>query len=63
MVDEPVIDPRKIRPDLRPGLAELLIKACAPVKAERFSTAAEMRDALRKARVELASYTLPQASS
>jgi serine/threonine protein kinase len=53
MVDEPVIDPRKIRPDLRPDLAEFLIKACAPVKAERFSTAAEMRDALRKVRAEL----------
>jgi serine/threonine protein kinase len=53
MVDEPVIDPRKIRPDLRPDLAEFLIKACAPVKAERFSTAAEMRDALHKVRAEL----------
>jgi hypothetical protein len=53
MVDEPVIDPRKIRPDLRPDLAEFLIKACAPVKAERVSTAAETRDALRKVRAEL----------
>jgi serine/threonine protein kinase len=53
MVDEPVIDPRKIRPDLRPDLAEFLIKACAPVKAGRFSTAAEMRDALRQVRSEL----------
>ncbi len=53
MVDEPVIDPRKIRPDLRPGLPEFLVRACAPVKAERFSTAAEMRDALRKVRAEL----------
>jgi len=53
MVDEPVIDPRKIRPGLRADLADFLIKACAPVKAERFSTAAEMWDALRKIRAEL----------
>lgn len=53
MVDEPVIDPRKTRPDLRPNLAEFLIKACAPVKAERFSTAIEMQDALWKVRAEL----------
>jgi serine/threonine protein kinase len=53
MVDEPVIDPRKIRPDLRADLAEFLIKACAPGKAERFSTAAQMRDALRKIRAEM----------
>jgi serine/threonine protein kinase len=53
MVDEPVIDPRKLRPDLRPELADFLIKACAPVKADRFSTAAEMRNALRKIRTDL----------
>jgi serine/threonine protein kinase len=53
MVDEPVIDPRKIRPDLRADLAEFLIKACAPVKADRFSTAAEMRDVLHNIRAEL----------
>jgi hypothetical protein len=53
MVDEPVIDPRKIRQDLRADLAEFLIKACAPVKADRFATAAEMRNALRKIRAEL----------
>jgi len=53
MVDEPVIDPRKIRPDLRADLAEFLIKACASLKADRFSTAAEMRDALRKIRADL----------
>jgi len=53
MVDEPVIDPRKIRPDLGADLAEFLIKACAPAKADRFSTAAEMRDALSKVRAEL----------
>jgi len=53
MVDEPVIDPRKIRPDITAGLAEFLIKACAPVKADRFHTAADMRDALRKIRAGL----------
>jgi serine/threonine protein kinase len=53
MVDEPVIDPRKIRSDTGADLAEFLIKACAPAKADRFSTAAEMRDALRKIRAEL----------
>jgi serine/threonine protein kinase len=53
MVDEPVIDPRKLRPDLKPGLAEFLIKACAPAKADRFATAAEMRDALREIRDEM----------
>jgi serine/threonine protein kinase len=53
MVDEPVIDPRKIRPDLRAGLAEFLLKACAPDKAERFFTAVQMRDALRKIRAEM----------
>ena len=53
MVDEPVIDPRKIRPDLSARLAEFLIKACAPVKAERFSTAAEMQDALHEIRTDL----------
>jgi serine/threonine protein kinase len=53
MVDESVIEPKKIRPDMRVDLAEFLIKACAPVKADRFSTAAEMRSALRKIRAEL----------
>jgi serine/threonine protein kinase len=53
MVDEPVIDPRKVRPDLNAQLTEFLIKACAPFKDERFSTAAEMQDALRKIRTDL----------
>jgi len=53
MVDEPVIDPRKIRPDITADLAEFLIKACAPAKADRFTTAAEMRNALRNIRAEL----------
>jgi serine/threonine protein kinase len=53
MVDEPVIDPRKVRPDLRPDLADFLVMACAPAKADRYPTAAEMRDALREIRAEM----------
>ena len=52
-VGEPVIDPRTIRPDLSPELAEFLIKACAPSRADRFGTAADMRIALRKIRADL----------
>ena len=40
---EAVIDPRTVRPDLRPELAEFLLKACAPYRSERFSTARDMR--------------------
>jgi hypothetical protein len=50
---QPVIDPRAIRPDLGPELAKFLIKACAPAHAERFATAAEMRQALRNIRADL----------
>jgi CheY-like chemotaxis protein len=53
MIDEPVIDPRTVRPDLNPGLAEFLIKACAPANADRFATAGEMLAALRLIRAEL----------
>ena len=53
MLDEPVIDPRTIRPDLNPDLAEFLIKACASANVDRFSTAAEMQLALDKVRAEL----------
>jgi len=49
----PVTDPRTIRLDLNPGLAEFLIKACAPANVERFSTAADMRLALRNVRADL----------
>ena len=52
-VDKAVIDPRTIRPDLNPDLAEFLIKACAPANADRFATAAEMRAALRGIRADL----------
>jgi serine/threonine protein kinase len=53
MAAEPVIDPRTFRSDLNSGLAEFLIKACAPTRADRFSTAAEMQLALRKIRADL----------
>ncbi|MGD0554973.1 MAG: serine/threonine-protein kinase [Streptosporangiaceae bacterium] len=49
----PVIDPRTIRSDLDPGLAEFLIKACAPGRADRFATAAEMQRVLRDVRADL----------
>jgi hypothetical protein len=48
-----VTDPRRIRADLDPGLAEFLIKACAPASADRFATAAEMQLALRNIRAGL----------
>jgi hypothetical protein len=49
----PVTDPRSIRSDLAPDLAEFLIKACAPTSADRFSAAAEMRTALGNIRAHL----------
>jgi Protein tyrosine and serine/threonine kinase len=53
VVDGLVIDPRTIRPDLGPGLAEFLIKACAPASGGRFATAAEMQFDLRNIRAHL----------
>jgi serine/threonine protein kinase len=50
VIDGPVTDPRTIRPDLGPDLAEFLIKACAPASRDRFATAAEMQLALRDIR-------------
>jgi uncharacterized protein (TIGR02653 family) len=50
MVGESVIDPQTIRPDLAAQLAAFLVKACAPYRGERFSTAQEMKDALRLVR-------------
>jgi serine/threonine protein kinase len=52
-LDAPVTDPRTIRADLGPDLAGFLVKACAPASADRFSTAAEMRAALRGIRAGL----------
>jgi Protein tyrosine and serine/threonine kinase len=49
----PVVDPRTIRPELGPDLAEFLIKACAPTGVDRFSTAAEMQQALSSIRAHL----------
>ena len=53
MADEPVINPRTIRSDLNPSLAQFLIKACASTSADRFPTAVEMQLALRKVRADL----------
>jgi uncharacterized protein (TIGR02653 family) len=50
MVGESVIDPRTVRSDLDSELAKFLIKACAPSRSERFSTAQEMKDALAAVR-------------
>jgi len=50
VVDGLVIDPRTVRSDLGPDLAEFLIKACAPASRDRFATAAEMQLALRNIR-------------
>jgi len=52
-LDVPVTDPRTIRFDLNPDLAGFLIKACAPASVDRFSTAADMRLALRNVRADL----------
>jgi serine/threonine protein kinase len=52
-IGEPVTDPRTIRFDLNSGLAEFLVKACAPANADRFSTAAQMLAALRIIRADL----------
>jgi CheY-like chemotaxis protein len=53
VLDEPVIDPRTVRPDLNPRLAEFLIKACAPANVDRFATAADMLTALRTIHADL----------
>jgi len=53
VVDGLVIDPRTIRSDLGPDLAEFLVKACAPASGDRFSMAAEMQLALRDVRAHL----------
>jgi hypothetical protein len=50
VADGAVSDPREFRPDLGADLALFLVKACAPASCDRFSTAAEMRLALRDIR-------------
>ena len=51
--DVPVIAPRTIRADLKPDLAGFLVQACAPARADRFSSAVDMRLALRTIRADL----------
>jgi protein kinase-like protein len=53
VADAPVTDPRTIRRDLDPDLAQFLIKACAPASVDRFATAADMQLALRNIRADL----------
>jgi serine/threonine protein kinase len=53
VVYEPVIDPRTVRPELNAELAQFLMKACAPDKPDRFSTAAEMQLALSEVPIDL----------
>jgi hypothetical protein len=53
MAGVPVTDPRTIRPDLTPGLAEFVVRSCAPASADRFATAADMQLALRDIRASL----------
>jgi uncharacterized protein (TIGR02653 family) len=50
MVGEKVIDPRTIRPGLSDAIAEFMLKACAADRADRFTTAKEMKSALEEAR-------------
>jgi hypothetical protein len=52
-VTGPVIDPRTVRSDLGPDLAEFLIKACAPNSVDRFWSATEMQLALGNIRAHL----------
>jgi serine/threonine protein kinase len=52
-LDAEVTDPRAFRADLGADLAQFLTKACAPGSGERFSTATEMRLALREIRAHL----------
>jgi serine/threonine protein kinase len=51
--DREVIDPRKRRIGLEDGLVRFLLKACAPRREDRFSTAAEMAAELRKIQATL----------
>jgi len=53
VADGVVTDPRTFRSDLGADLAEFLVKACAPASRDRFSTATEMRLALRNIRDRL----------
>lgn len=43
-------DPRQFRSDMSEGMAQLLVRACAPDRSQRFQTATEMKTALEAAR-------------
>lgn len=45
-----IYDPREFRNDLTPGIAEFLLRACAPERDLRFQSAVEMKEALVAAR-------------
>ena len=53
VLDGVVTDPSGFHSDLSPDLAEFLVKSCAPAGRDRFSTASEMRLALRGIRDRL----------
>jgi hypothetical protein len=53
MTDVPVTDPRTHRASLSPDLAEFLVKACAPDRADRYLSASGMRLALCSIRADL----------
>jgi uncharacterized protein (TIGR02653 family) len=46
-------DPRQYRRDMTDGLAEFLVRACAPDRSDRFQTAADMRGELKAVRAEI----------
>ena len=47
MVDEQIVDPKSVRPDLKDELAAFLRTACASDREERFDTAVDMEAELR----------------
>ena len=53
MMDGQVISPELFRRDLPPGLAAFLVKACAPERGERFTSATSMREALMDLRASV----------
>jgi len=58
LVDEEIIDPKSVRPDLNNELAEFLRKACASNRAKRFDNAVEMEAELRRIRTDIGSASL-----
>ena len=46
-------DPRQFRADIPAPLARFLVRACAPLRAERFKTATEMKEAFEAASLSL----------